>query len=359
MRGDCFSNLTQSFMMNKPIWLGMHNKRRKKLTLVRDESGVTAVVCALVFFVLCGFVGLALDIGHIVMVKNELQRTADAAALAGAMGFLPYNDPGPNQTPNWVQGVNNAHAIISNAANQAGNQQFSIRDGTVLYGYWLLRPPADYVQPPLAAVPNANSAYLSEPAIYVTLSRNVPLYFAPLIGVSSPKTVIATATAILPEANQTSGLPPIAVDWNTAFNNNGGTYTINVTPDQTIKPQSNVGVAGWFNQDGSNDVPSVRIETTITAGVSNGTQIYLAPGTMATLMNYVSAGQTVTLPVVDDVTQKVWKPVKTFVSFKVDSVSSNSMTGEFVTVGFDPNVTPSAGDAPIYDVAGTPKLVSP
>jgi hypothetical protein len=338
----------------------MHDRRAKqKLTLAQDESGVAAVVCALVFLVLCGFVALALDFGHIVMVKSELQRTADAAALAGAMGFMPYSDPGPNQTPNWLQGVKKAHAIINNPANQVDNQQFSISDGTVLYGYWLLKPPAGYRQLPLAAVPNANPAYLSEPAINVTLSRNVPLYFAPLIGVSSPKTVSATATAILPEANQTCDIPPIAVDWDTAFNNNGGTYTINLTPDQTIKPQSNVGIAGWFNQDGSNNVPSVRIESTMTAGVSDGTQIYLVPGTMATLMNYVSANEIITLPVVDDVTQKVWRPIQTFVGFHVDSVSANSMTGEFVTVAFDPHVTPSAGDAPIYDVAGTPKLVSP
>jgi hypothetical protein len=338
----------------------MYNRRaNKKLTLALDESGAAAVVFALVFLVLCGFVALALDIGHIVMVKSELQRTADASALAGATGLVPYNDPGPNQTPNWVQGVNKAHAIINNPANQVDNQQFSIIDGTVLYGYWLLKPPADYVQLPLAAVPNANPTYLSEPAINVTLSRNVPLYFAPLIGVSSPKTVIATATAILPEANQTSNIPPIAVDWNTAFNNNGGTYTINLTQDQTIKPQSNMGIAGWFNQDGSNNVPSVRIEATIAAGVSSGTQIYLVPGTMSTLMNYVSPNDNITLPVVDDVTQKAWRDVQTFVSFHVDSVSANSMTGEFVRSAFDSHVTPSAGDAPIYGVAGTPKLVSP
>ena len=74
---------------------GMHNRRSKqKLTLALDESGATAIVFALIFAALCGFVALAFDIGHMVTAKSELQRTADAAALAGVMGLVPYSDPG-------------------------------------------------------------------------------------------------------------------------------------------------------------------------------------------------------------------------------------------------------------------------
>ena len=84
----------------------MSNKKAKnKLTLALDESGAAAVIIAIVFAVLCGFIGLAVDIGHMIMVKAELQRTADAGALAGVAGLVPYNNPGPDQTPNWVQGT--------------------------------------------------------------------------------------------------------------------------------------------------------------------------------------------------------------------------------------------------------------
>ena len=111
----------------------MNNKRtKKKLTLALDESGAAAIIVALVLTALCGFVALAFDIGHMVMVKAELQRTADAAALAGVTGLVPYNNPGPNQMPNWVQGQAKAHTIINNAANKADNQTFTIADGTVL-----------------------------------------------------------------------------------------------------------------------------------------------------------------------------------------------------------------------------------
>ena len=110
----------------------MPNKRaKKKLTLALDESGAAAIIVAIVFTALCGFVGLAVDIGHMVMVKAELQRTADAGALAGVTGLVPYTGPGPDQTPNWDQGEAKAHTIISNAANKADNQTFTIDDGTV------------------------------------------------------------------------------------------------------------------------------------------------------------------------------------------------------------------------------------
>jgi hypothetical protein len=257
--------------------------------------------------------------------------------------------------------VNKAHAIINNAANQSDNQIFTITEGTVDYGYWLLEPPTDYIQPPLDGLPKArpvSTATLPEPAINVTLSRNVTLYLAPLVGVSSPKTMSATATAIVPECYRTTNIPPVAVAWDIVFNNNGGTVQIDVDT-QTIKPQSNKGDAGWFNLDNGNSVPSVRIDVPLISGLSGGSSIYLVPGTKATLMDYITANSDITLPVVQDVSQKILTPIITWAGFHVDTVSANSMTGQFIYTCLDPNVTPYAGNGPIGGVAGTPKLVGP
>jgi Flp pilus assembly protein TadG len=336
---------------------GMPNRRAKKtLTLALDESGAGAIVFALVFAVLCGFVALAVDLGHIVTAKSELQRTADAAALAGVMGLVPYINPGlSTQTPDWVQGQTKAHAIISNAANQADNQTFTLTDGTVAYGYWSLKPPAGYVQVPLSPVPPPD-ANLPEPAVNVTLSRNVTLYFAPLVGVSSPQTVSATATAILPAAYQTKGVPPVAVSEDTVYNTVGGTLTIDVV-QQDIKPQSNKGIAGWFNLDGGSSVPSVRISAPLT---SSTTPIYMVPGTKASLTDFITQGQTVGVPVIpNDFPTSGQTEIIGWAAFYIDSVSANSMTGHFVEQYFDPNVVPTAGSGIISAVAGTPKLVSP
>jgi Flp pilus assembly protein TadG len=341
----------------------MDNMRaNKQLTLALDESGAAAIVIALIFAVLCGFMGLALDIGHMVNAKSELQRTADAAALAGAMGLVPYTNPNTNpgsntQTPNWLEAQSAAHRIIQNPANEVDNQTFTLTDGTVHYGYWSLTPPAGYAQLPLPIVspPPAN---LPEPAVNVTLSRNVTLYLAPLVGVSSPQTVSATATAILPEAYQSTGVPPIAVAWDTVYNvGKNNTVQIDVV-DQDFKIQSNGGIAGWFNLNGGNSVPSVRIDSQLTCSTS---QVYLVPGTKATLTDYMSNGETIVVPIVQDVSQKEWAPIAGFAAFQIDpnGLGSNSITGHFVEQYFDPNVTPIAGSGTIGGVGGTPKLVSP
>lgn len=46
------------------------------------ERGATAVVVAVVLALLCGFVALSLDVGHLHSVRGELQNGADASALA-------------------------------------------------------------------------------------------------------------------------------------------------------------------------------------------------------------------------------------------------------------------------------------
>jgi hypothetical protein len=130
--------------------------------------------------------------------------------------------------------------------------------------------------------------------------------------------------------------------------------------DQDIKIQSQKGHAGWFNLTGGNSVPSVRFSDPLVSGDStDGTQVYLVPGSKASLTDLISEGQTVVVAVVDQVDDKVWKSIIGFAAFQIDSLSSNSMTGHFVEQYFDPNVVPFAGSGTISGVSGTPKLVSP
>jgi hypothetical protein len=337
----------------------MPNKRvEKMLNLALDESGAAAIIVAIVLIALSGFVALAFDISHMVMVKAELQRTADAGALAGAAGLAPYNNPGPNEMPNWVNGQLKAQTVINNAANSADNKIFTIAASAVAYGYWCLTPPQDYVQPPLTVTPS-NSAYLPEPAITVTLSRDVSLYLAPLIGISSPQTVSASATAMLPKCYKTTGIPPIALDPDTAFHtDSSGTVFINLDSDEDIMPFSNKGKASWFNLDGTNDVPTVRINTPLTS-IEN--QLWMVPGTDATLVGtFVHEGDTLILPVVADVEKSTYQQIVDWVAFRVEHADANSFQGKFLDVYFDPNVIPTAGTPTLPGgVMGTPKLVSP
>ena len=335
-------------------------RTKQKLTLLSNESGATAIFFALTLSVLCGFVALAFDVGHMVMVRSELQRTADAAALAAVTGLVPYT--GSPQTPAWASGVAKAHTLISNPANLADNLQFTSDEGTVDYGYWLLSPPADYVQTLPKARPTT-AAYLPQPAISVTVSRQVTLSFAPIVGVTNPRTVSAKAIAILPEIYGVTGLPPIAFAWDVVYNIVNGNTVVDAS-EQDIKIQSNKGLAGWFNLDGGNSVPSVRIAAPQIAqpdGITGGSRLYMVPGTKATLTNLVTQGSTVVLPVIqNNFSQKSYYPIIGWAAFQVDSLGSNTMTGHFVTQYFDPNIDPDARPNPTaLFVSGTPHLVAP
>lgn len=60
-------------------------KRHKQLILrLKDKRGVSAIMVALMAFVLFGLGAVTVDIGHIFMVRNQLKNAADAGALAGA-----------------------------------------------------------------------------------------------------------------------------------------------------------------------------------------------------------------------------------------------------------------------------------
>jgi len=52
------------------------------------NRGQVLVIVALAFAVFLGFAALAVDVAYMYTVRNELQRSADAGALAGASAFV-------------------------------------------------------------------------------------------------------------------------------------------------------------------------------------------------------------------------------------------------------------------------------
>ena len=148
--------------------------------------------------------------------------------------------------------------------------------------------------------------------------------FAPIVGVTNPRTVSATAIAILPEIYGVTGLPPIAFAWDVVYNIVNGNTLVDAT-EQDIKIQSNKGLAGWFNLDGGNSVPSVRFAAPLIAqpgGITGGSQLYMVPGTKATLTNLITQGATVVVPVVqNNFSQKSYYPVIGWAAFQVDSLA--------------------------------------
>ena len=74
-------------------WSGTGSSRgveRRAMAGKKNERGQIMVISALLLPVLIGFTGLALDVGLLMVHRTQHQRTADAAALAGAQ-YLMYN----------------------------------------------------------------------------------------------------------------------------------------------------------------------------------------------------------------------------------------------------------------------------
>ena len=67
----------------------------------REQRGVIVIVVALLVVVFIGAAALAIDVGHLFLVRNELQNSADAGCLAGAR-FL-YGDDGMSVNENANQ----------------------------------------------------------------------------------------------------------------------------------------------------------------------------------------------------------------------------------------------------------------
>jgi hypothetical protein len=96
-----------------------------------SERGATAVIVAIVLAVLCGFVALSLDVGHLLSVRGELQNGADAAALAGAKRL--------NGT-NLHFELSGARVDATNYARNHPTDQYDVEPTTIELGAWL--PPA-------------------------------------------------------------------------------------------------------------------------------------------------------------------------------------------------------------------------
>jgi hypothetical protein len=99
-----------------------------------DQSGATAVFVAIVLFLLVGFAALAVDVGHLLVGRNELQNAADAGALAGAR-FLYDEDgtavnEGANQIAYDAATANKSEKVAVDVFWTGGN------DGDVQRGHW-------------------------------------------------------------------------------------------------------------------------------------------------------------------------------------------------------------------------------
>lgn len=164
-----------------------HNRKLK-----RTRKGAVAVLACLLMIAMLGLLAFAVDLGYLANSQSELQRTADAAALA-ACGQLVYTST-PGAPVNTAANAQLAPGVAAQyaAANKVCGSSPSLSSSDVVIGYM-----ADPSQPGTIQTGGDPNQYN---AVQVTVRRNssenglVPSFFGKVFGVTGEATS-ATATA--------------------------------------------------------------------------------------------------------------------------------------------------------------------
>jgi len=191
---------------------------RSKYNEKQDRRGAAAPLIAVLMVPILGMVAFGVDYGYLLTVRSDLQRTADAAALAGAQDLV--------KTPYTALNVLAARYAVREYVRANLGEGFTVRDSDIEIGKY--NPETIYTELSLLDQQPYDT-------IRVTLRRDgsanspVSLQFAPVIGVNSAN-VDVTSTAIIQKSDHLGSgadVLPFAVpaaEWNQM--ENGDTWYI-------------------------------------------------------------------------------------------------------------------------------------
>ncbi|HEX8785823.1 MAG TPA: pilus assembly protein TadG-related protein [Telluria sp.] len=91
------------------------------------QGGAFVVTLALILFLLVGFMGIALDLGHLFVIRTELQTAMDACALAGAQELDGEPDALTRATNAGIT-AGNANGVNMQSATWSGQPMISAAD---------------------------------------------------------------------------------------------------------------------------------------------------------------------------------------------------------------------------------------
>src|SRR5579872_1984941 len=154
----------------------------------REEGGQTLVLVVMSMVVLMGFLGLAIDVGHLRSTEHRLQGIADATALAGAIEI------------SYCDGITLCPEMLTAAQNAGTENGFSTPAANVLTAECAI--PASTFSgnvlvinngPCLAGSADPNNG--NTDTVEILAQEDVPVYFASLVGLKSPVRISARAEA--------------------------------------------------------------------------------------------------------------------------------------------------------------------
>jgi Flp pilus assembly protein TadG len=106
---------------------------------IKEQRGAVIVLVAVLMVVFIGLAALAIDVSHLVVVRNELQNAADAGALAGARVLINPDgtvNSGANQEA--YEAATENRALTADGALPVDILDWSSNNGDVQRGNWNL-----------------------------------------------------------------------------------------------------------------------------------------------------------------------------------------------------------------------------
>jgi Flp pilus assembly protein TadG len=263
-----------------------------RLRWLRDQRGSILLFTTILVVPLMLIIGgLAMDLAYYGTVDDELQRSMDAAALAGAgkLGFDSSVFPTVRSFAQSYASLNHFKSGTINLNLNTGNDA----NGNIVLGIWNAG----------TFTPSLDGSKVN--SVRCQYSTTVPTSFLRLIGINSLATAAQAVAIANPPATPGCGTPilPIAVapcafqDAGTgAFNNSNGCGTgitwisssgggSQNTCNQPNAPQT-CNTAAWASLDGNNPTPPVLKPEIQNAGSANPTcDVTLGTGQNTTLQN--------------------------------------------------------------------------
>lgn len=227
-----------------------------------NESGQTIILLALSLVALCGFLGLAIDVGQMRSAERRLQESADAAALAGALE-ISYCD-GTSQCGEMTTAAQNAMSengmpgstLITDCTTIPGTGlSLAVHNGPCALG---------------TSDPNSGNAKFVEAVV----TNDQPTYFARVFGLNSVR--------LSARAEATQGNSPFCI-YIADPPSKGGSFTAS----QGSHIDANCGI-------------DVGTNISLQNGVHIGSKIFDVAGSVSGSSNQVNPGPTSNAPAMGD-----------------------------------------------------------
>jgi Flp pilus assembly protein TadG len=243
--------------LSAPPWVHWGAEREIR-RLFRDRRAAIAPLVAVAAPVLVMSLGLGVETSRWFVAGQELQRTADVAALAGAMAYSQANDAQKGTTAAaklaQVNGVSGSSTPTWDSAN--------------------LKLTSNKIVAQIVSGVRSSS----DQAMKVTVSQDVPLYLAGIFTTASSKTVTASATAELVKSPTGGPVCLLALngDINGVVSGTDVTLSGNANLDATgciLRSDAGVSISGNVNVTASGIVASGAVTVSGGSASLNNTPI--------------------------------------------------------------------------------------